>query len=67
MHEAVRAARQIERKFKVAGNSKYNHFVVPNAIKRGFAAAEPAKPWFSGVTCYAYTGWIFISGRHLVI
>jgi hypothetical protein len=58
---------KLSRKFKVAGNSKYNHFVVPNAIKTGFAEAEPAKPWFSGVACYAYTGWIFISGHHLVI
>jgi putative transposase len=47
---------KLSRKFKVTNNSKHNHFVVPNAIKRGFAAAKPAKPWFSSVACYAYTG-----------
>jgi hypothetical protein len=56
---------KLSRKFKVAGNSKYNHFVLPNIPKRGFAAAEPAKACFPGITCYAYTRWIFISGRHL--
>ncbi|WPO80742.1 IS3 family transposase [Flavobacterium sp. KACC 22761] len=41
---------KLSKKFKVTTNSKHNHFVVPNILKREFTATEPAKAWVSDIT-----------------
>ncbi|OOV17274.1 transposase [Flavobacterium sp. LM4] len=41
---------KLSKKFKVTTNSKHNHFVVPNILKREFTATKPAKAWFSDIT-----------------
>ncbi|WP_316633109.1 IS3 family transposase [uncultured Flavobacterium sp.] len=41
---------KLSEKFKVTTNSKHNHFVVPNILKREFTATEPAKAWVSDIT-----------------
>jgi putative transposase len=41
---------KLSKKIKVTTNSKHNHFVVPNILKREFTATEPAKTWFSDIT-----------------
>jgi len=39
-------ASKLSKKFsKVTTNSKHNHFVVPNILKREFTVKEPPKAW----------------------
>jgi putative transposase len=40
----------LSKKFKVTTNSKHNHFVVPNILKREFTVKEPSKAWVSDIT-----------------
>lgn len=41
---------KLSKKFKVTTNSKHNHFVVPNILKREFTVKEPSKAWVSDIT-----------------
>lgn len=41
---------KLSKKIKVTTNSKHNHFVLPNILKREFTATEPAKEWVSDIT-----------------
>lgn len=50
---------KLSKKFKVTTNSKHNHFVVPNILKREFTATEPAKAWVSDIT-YIQTKDVFL-------
>ncbi len=40
---------KLSKKFKVTTNSKHNHFVVPNILKREFTVKEPSKAWVSAL------------------
>lgn len=41
---------KLSKKFKATTNSKHNHFVVPNILKREFTVKEPSKAWVSDIT-----------------
>ena len=41
---------KLSKKFKVTTNSKHNHFVVPNILKREFKVKEPSKALVSDIT-----------------
>ncbi|WP_240723489.1 IS3 family transposase [Flavobacterium sp. GT3P67] len=41
---------KLSSKFKVTTNSKHNHFIVPNILKREFTVKNLPKPWVSDIT-----------------
>lgn len=41
---------KLSKKFKVTTNSRHNHFVAPNILKREFTVKEPSKAWVSDIT-----------------
>ena len=53
---------KLSKKFKVTTNSKHNHFVVPNILKREFTVKEPSKAWVSDIT-YIHTkdGFLYLT------
>jgi putative transposase len=40
---------KLSKKFKVTTNSKHNHFVVPNILKRKFIVKDSSKAWVSDI------------------
>ena len=53
---------KLSKKFKVTTDSKHNHFVVPNILKREFTVKEPSKAWVSDIT-YIHTkdGFLYLT------
>ena len=54
--------RRTKRKFKVTTNSKHQHFVAPNLLKRQFHIAKPNRVWAGDIT-YISTrnGWLYLA------
>ncbi len=40
---------KLNKKFKVITNSKHNHFVLPNILKKEFTATELTKVWVTDI------------------
>lgn len=54
--------RRSKRKFKVTTNSKHQHFVAPNLLKRQFHICQPNRAWTGDIT-YISTrnGWLYLA------
>ncbi|CAD0002393.1 transposase [Flavobacterium salmonis] len=55
---------KLSKKFKVTTNSKHNHFVVPNILKREFTVKEPSKAWISDITYIQTKEGFFVSHNY---
>lgn len=52
---------KLRKKFKVTTNSKHNHFLVPNILKREFTVKELSKVWVSDITYIQTKDGFFVS------